>query len=265
MGEVEENEPSPVIGFPPSATELILENITTHVASVLPEKLLRLTADVGPITDAVLKKLPSSLVYLGCCSELPFERAEDWKLLPPSLSWLDVIPISYQAHCMRSPIPVSVVSSLWLPRGLTTLSLGHLESPKSEWFAHLPPNLGDFSLSATDLPKKALIKLTVSCPRLTSLSLRITANARHGWSTFVNTLPRNITSVLLQSKDANIESDVLDKHLESLPPKLQSLDLPKSPFIQGTCLPKLPPSLYICEQGNAPIWHPSYVPEQTEE
>jgi hypothetical protein len=244
-----------VLSLPPSLLDFTIDDLTPSIAKLIPPKVTTIMLSNGPLEAETVKNLPPSLTSLFIVFKQPLVEAESLMDLPRQMKILDILPSSYgldDGLAEVVPIIIPTASALWLPPALVELTLGIIEVKGSEWYSLLPATLNLLKLGVVDLPKKALLK--IPCRKnLNALELRTRVAPRHGWSTFIKTLPPNLTEVTFETRNHN--TDLTDDDLRNLPRPLTSMDFPLSPSVKGTCADDLPPyirSFYF--ESSIPDW-----------
>jgi hypothetical protein len=211
----------------------------------LPPQIKRLTLNEG-MPQGWLRLLSPNLESLSIIALFgPIGVSPiDWQLLPRSLTVFnasdDEILIAHDE------------SSAWLPRSLTSLSIGVISMTSTKWFSNLPTSLTKLNLEVEELPLESDHVLAASFPHIQHLSIKARKATGVQAVDLLQHLPRKL---LVFSFSNSAQTVISGKDLLRLPPGLIELSLP-SCLIEEQWLWKSNPQALVSLliQGRPPEW-----------
>ena len=218
----------------------------------LPPQIRRLTLNEG-MPPGWLRLLPSNLESLSIVALFgpTFVSPIDWQLLPRSLTVFnacdDEISIAHDE------------SSAWLPRSLTSLSIGVISMTSSKWFSNLPTSLTKLNLEVEELPLETDHILAASFPHIQHLSIKAKKATGVQAVDLLQHLPRKL---LVFSFSNSAQTVISGKDLLRLPPGLIELSLPCC-LIEDQWIWKSNPQALVSLliQGRPPEW-PHFIADR---
>jgi hypothetical protein len=195
--------------------------------------------------------LPSGLTSLTLTGVHGLSVPQIWKNLPPGLRTLSHKP--WRASTSVSDYHLlSDLSSQYLPRSLTSLTLFNVSAADDNWFSALPPSLlSMYLVSIANLTPEHLQPLRES--RLRHLEISFTKILEGKLLPFVMVLPRLLHSLDLWSEESLETIDLTDSDLALFPRGLVNLTLPETdekPIFTDACTAFLPVFLQEFQLGN---------------
>jgi hypothetical protein len=262
----ETNTPPIIPGsFPPKLTSFSSEYLTDEIAAKLPSGLKSLSVDMGEISLVSTKLLPRQLSSIISMRRNGFETLECWKHLPPTMTSLDVIPISSSSSRTSYPNPTEAPldSAGWLPRNLISVTLGPLIIANSTWFLHLPSKLTYIKIALLAEPLGGLKHLYTTCTKLTTVEIRCsTVPPRESWDHILQDMPKTLLSFVWSQSNESRLANIPESALSKLPPAMTSLSLPDCATITSACLSYFPVTMRSFSHGDTPGWFHSNLQAQ---
>lgn len=197
---------------------LVLPNLDRIPFSAIPSSLtsLELLSDV--LTTEEIKSLPKSLLILKMGNSDASAMVEDWKYLPENLQELSC--------CIRSNLPS--VSSMHLPRNMTSLILRRCKTITQDWFEGLPQTLKKLRITLHSFANS--FQGNVIWPRdlvILALTVENYELNTQTMSRLLKSLPRIMDFLTIIWYPLHQTFSISPEDLAYLPKRLKSVRLPK--------------------------------------
>jgi hypothetical protein len=234
--------------LPPGLTFLRIPELDDMSARICPKRLKRLRITRGELSEENVKLLPEALQSLTTLNQQPLARNDlALRSLGRNMLSLHIMSLS------EVVVNLSPDSSSWLPRSLTSLTLGDCIMPLG-WFKSIPPSLDMLRLRVKEFSVEDMEDLCQACKCLTAFSLRLLIPTGSLTSftipvtrigPLLESSPRSLRRLeILYSRYEAADPDLSNDQLKKLPPNLTSLTLPKTLKVTEDVSQYLPRTLY---------------------